>query len=161
MPSIAKRLSFYRACYQADSRELQLDDVSTFKAERWGWLDGREELASGAMPFAALSAELGEHLLQQQNLYQRELQLIYGVLPVCGRRSDAEGRTVRHCAPLVYFEARLESLGEARRPAWPSTSPSPSSTAACCASCSRPMPSRGWKACRCPAVRWTITTWPT
>ncbi|MBB4816997.1 hypothetical protein HNP29_000354 [Pseudomonas alcaligenes] len=116
MPSIAKRLSFYRACYQADSRELQLDDVSTFKAERWGWLDGREELASGAMPFAALSAELGEHLLQQQNLYQRELQLIYGVLPVCGRRSDAEGKAVRHCAPLVYFEARLESLGEGAPP---------------------------------------------
>src|SRR5690606_13463265 len=50
---------------------------------------------------------------KQQSLYQRELQLIYGVLPICGRlrREDAPALTV--CGPLVYYEARLTASADA------------------------------------------------
>lgn len=82
---VRRLIGFYRSCYLADSRDLDLDNLSKLPAERWAWLDGGEELVSGRLLSLPLSAELGAALERQQSLYQRELQLICGVLPICGR----------------------------------------------------------------------------
>lgn len=105
----ARRLiGFYRSCYLADSRDLDLDNLTRLPAQRWAWLDGREELASGGMPLLPLSAELGRALAEAQTLYQRELQLVYGVLPVCGRVQLETGASQAICGPLFYYEASLQ-----------------------------------------------------
>ncbi|KAB0546843.1 AAA family ATPase [Pseudomonas argentinensis] len=109
---IARLLAFYRSAYLADSRDLNLDNLSTLAAGRLAWLDGREELASGALPLLALAPGIGAELERQQRLYQRELQLVYGVLPVCGRLSGGDGPATAFCAPLVYYEATLNSGSE-------------------------------------------------
>lgn len=75
-PHARQLLGFYRSCYLADSRDLVLDNVGKLPANRWAWLDGREELASGGIPLLPLSAELGRALAEAQALYQRELQLV-------------------------------------------------------------------------------------
>ncbi|MBF8161744.1 ATP-binding protein [Pseudomonas mendocina] len=106
-PHARQLLGFYRSCYLADSRDLDLDNLGKLPANRWAWLDGREELASGALPVIALSPTLGAELEKQQNLYQRELQLIYGVLPICGRLKRDDAPTLTICGPLFYYEARL------------------------------------------------------
>jgi hypothetical protein len=106
----ARRLiGFYRSCYLADSRELDLDNLGKLPGERWAWFSGAEELTSGALPKLPLPPALGAALDKQQSLYQRELQLVYGVLPICGRlvAEDAPVRSV--CGPLIYYEARLEA----------------------------------------------------
>lgn len=109
---IARLLAFYRSAYLADSRDLNLDNLSALPAGRLAWLDGREELASGALPLLALPPGIGAELERQQRLYQRELQLVYGVLPVCGRLAGGEGPATAFCAPLVYYEATLNNGSE-------------------------------------------------
>nr|WP_288355036.1 AAA domain-containing protein [uncultured Pseudomonas sp.] len=109
---IARLLAFYRSAYLADSRDLNLDNLSTLQAGRLAWLDGREELANGALPLLALPPSIGAELERQQSLYQRELQLVYGVLPVCGRLSTESGPSTAFCAPLVYYEATLNNGSE-------------------------------------------------
>lgn len=101
-------IGFYRSCYLADSRELDLDNLSKLPTNRWAWLDGPEELLSGGLLRLPLTAELGAALDQAQRLYQRELQLIYGVLPICGRLSSAASGTLAVCGPLIYYEASLQ-----------------------------------------------------
>jgi len=107
--SARQLIGFYRSCYLADSRDLDLDNLGKLPAERWAWLDGREELVSGGLLSLPLNAELGAALERQQSLYQRELQLIYGVLPICGRLTASDAPAVPICGPLFYYEARLES----------------------------------------------------
>ena len=113
LEQVRQRIGFYRSCYLADSRDLDLDNLGKLRAERWAWLDGRDELACGDLPVVALPPALGAELDKQQSLYQRELQLIYGVLPICGRlkREDAPALTI--CGPLVYYEARLTASADA------------------------------------------------
>jgi len=110
---VRRRIGFYRSCYLADSRDLDLDNLGKLRPERWAWLDGRDELACGDLPVIALAPALGAELDKQQSLYQRELQLVYGVLPICGRlqREDAPALTL--CGPLVYYEARLSASADA------------------------------------------------
>ncbi|WP_256354889.1 hypothetical protein [Pseudomonas sp. sia0905] len=69
---IARLLAFYRSAYLADSRDLNLDNLSALPAGRLAWLDGREELASGALPLLALPPGIGAELERQQRLYQRD-----------------------------------------------------------------------------------------
>ena len=107
-PHARQLLGFYRSCYLADSRDLDLDNLGKLPANRWGWLDGREELASGGIPLLPLSAELGRALAEAQALYQRELQLVYGVLPICGRLQLESGGSQAICGPLFYYEASLQ-----------------------------------------------------
>lgn len=109
---IARLLAFYRSAYLADSRDLNLDNLSALPAGRLAWLDGREELASGALPLLALPPGIGAELERQQRLYQRELQLVYGVLPVCGRLTSEGGPSTAFCAPLIYYEASLNNGSE-------------------------------------------------
>ncbi|TBU75422.1 DEAD/DEAH box helicase [Phytopseudomonas daroniae] len=109
---IGQLLAFYRSAYLADSRDLNLDNLGKLPSERWAWLDGREELACGALPLLALAPSIGAELERQQRLYQRELQLVYGVLPVCGRLVTDDGSSTPFCAPLVYYEANLSSGSE-------------------------------------------------
>lgn len=104
---VRQRIGFYRSCYLADSRDLDLDNLGKLRAERWDWLRGQEELASATLPVIALPPTLGAELDKQQNLYQRELQLVYGVLPICGRLNREDAPALSICGPLVYYEARL------------------------------------------------------
>nr|WP_260679056.1 ATP-binding protein [Pseudomonas mendocina] len=107
-PHAHQLLGFYRSCYLADSRDLDLDNLGKLPANRWAWLEGREELASGGVPLLPLSAELGHGLAEAQALYQRELQLVYGVLPICGRLQLDSGGSQAICGPLFYYEASLQ-----------------------------------------------------
>lgn len=111
-PHARRLLGFYRSCYLADSRDMDLDNLGKQPAARWAWLDGREELASGSMPLVPLSAELGTALAEAQALYPRELQLIYGVLPVCGRLALETGGSQAICGPLFYYEASLQPTAD-------------------------------------------------
>ncbi len=111
-PHAHQLLGFYRSCYLADSRDLDLDNLGKLPANRWAWLDGREELASGGVPLLPLSAELGSALAEAQALYQRELQLVYGVLPICGRLQLETGASQAICGPLFYYEASLQPTAD-------------------------------------------------
>lgn len=70
-PRARQLLGFYRNGYLADSRDLDLDNLSKLPANRWVWLDGLEELVSGGIPLLPLSAELGRSLAEAQALYQQ------------------------------------------------------------------------------------------
>ncbi|WP_333984815.1 DEAD/DEAH box helicase [Ectopseudomonas khazarica] len=111
-PHAQRLLGFYRSCYLADSRDLDLDNIARLPGKRWAWLYGDEELASGGVPLLPLSAELGRELAEAQTLYQRELQLIYGVLPICGRQQLDGGASRAICGPLMYYEASLQATAD-------------------------------------------------
>ncbi|MDH0957510.1 hypothetical protein N5E99_11735 [Pseudomonas chengduensis] len=111
-PHARQFLGFYRSCYLADSRDLDLDNLGKLPANRWAWLDGCEELASGGIPLLPLSAELGRALAEAQALYQCELQLVYGVLPNCGRLQLEGGGSQAICGPLFYYEASLQAMAD-------------------------------------------------
>nr|WP_302054888.1 AAA domain-containing protein [Pseudomonas sp. KHPS1] len=111
-PHARQLLGFYRSCYLADSRDLDLDNLGKLPANRWAWLDGREELASGALTLLPLATDLGRALAEAQNLYQRELQLVYGVLPICGRLQLESGGAQTVCGPLFYYEASLQPTAD-------------------------------------------------
>ena len=111
-PHARQLIGFYRSGYLADSRDLDLDNLGKLPGKRWAWLDGREELASGGVPLLPLSAELGRNLAEAQALYQRELQLIYGVLPICGRLQLDGGGSQTICGPLFYYEASLQATAD-------------------------------------------------
>nr|WP_230874185.1 hypothetical protein [Pseudomonas chengduensis] len=58
-PHARQFLGFYRSCYLADSRDLDLDNLGKLPANRWAWLDGCEELASGGIPLLPLCVGRG------------------------------------------------------------------------------------------------------
>ncbi|WP_341503143.1 AAA domain-containing protein [Gallaecimonas sp. GXIMD4217] len=109
MDRTRRLIRFYQQCYQADSRELQLSDLLKLKDEQLFVLGGEEHLASGFLARAPLPLAQFEALDKGVRLYQRERQLVYGLLPVCGRLpASGLNNSRRLCAPLLYCDAELE-----------------------------------------------------
>lgn len=99
-------IAYLRDCYREDTRgggvtNLLHDSVSHriyFDEERF--LDGRVER------YPVHRAE-GLSAAKAAQLYQRERELLYGVLPVVGRAAGGSRGTFRICAPLLLYPARL------------------------------------------------------
>jgi len=106
-----RHISYFRECYEADNRELGLWNV--FRDKHWHlyFLDGQEELVTGAMPRVPIDASLAEKASKSQSLYQRERTLLYASYFVVGNVREA-GRARSICAPLLHYQAMLQQERE-------------------------------------------------
>lgn len=113
--NIKNYINFYKACYQADNRELSLWNVSKLKADCY-WLATRlDDLATNTCQKQPLPTKLGLTLHNKAQTYLREKCLIYGTLFVVGT-INKESRFFKDrsiCSPLVYYYAYLETENDA------------------------------------------------
>lgn len=96
---LRQRLQFYRNCYQAENRDLDLGGIlfyaqKQFTLQQLHVIEGRELLASGAMPMAPLEPNIGKELAMLLSVYTREVQLLYGLFFVSGYPNNAANQTL-------------------------------------------------------------------
>ncbi|MCE0558246.1 AAA domain-containing protein [Motilimonas sp. E26] len=100
-------IRYYRACYQADNRDLTLFNVFHRNCESTRFIQGRESLISGELPRYPLPRSYGEGLYQSQTLYKREKTLLYGSFFLLGKLPPSYPGKRTVCAPLLYYQAQV------------------------------------------------------
>ncbi|MCE2571306.1 DEAD/DEAH box helicase [Motilimonas eburnea] len=100
-------IRYYRACYQADNRDLTLFNVYHRDCEYTRFMQGRETLISNDIPRLPLAKSYGETLYQAQNTYQREKTLLYCSFFLLGKLPSSYPGKRKVCAPLLYYHAQV------------------------------------------------------
>ena len=101
-------IRYFTDCFEADNRELILEDFFGRKVENQHIITPKEELITNEAPLIPLDEKIGEALQKKLNLFQKEKELIYGSFFICGFTNNVQQKKVRICAPLFYFPAQLE-----------------------------------------------------
>lgn len=57
-------VNYYKTCYRADSRDLNLWNLFKIKASDRFIFSGEDELANGFMPRVPVPTDIGEHLVK-------------------------------------------------------------------------------------------------
>ncbi|MCP4691969.1 MAG: AAA family ATPase [Desulfobacterales bacterium] len=110
-------IRFFKTCYQADNREQTIWNIFSRKHEFLKVLTGEDadRLLEGGR--IELPEKYGESLASAAGAYRREKTLLLGGMFVAGRISGistfSKG-SKKICAPLLLFEADLESKGKTR-----------------------------------------------
>lgn len=69
---ISKLISYYKDCYQADTRTLSINNFLSSKIENRLFIDGRDEILNGDLPLLPISDEYAEEVSKNLSLYKRE-----------------------------------------------------------------------------------------
>lgn len=107
-----KITSYFRACYQADNRDLVITDFFGRKVEKRFLFEGKEELLNGFLPYAPVPEDVGEELSKTLKIYEKEKDLIYASMFIVGRSTDPRDKTSRICAPLFMYPAQLKQIDD-------------------------------------------------
>ena len=100
-------IRYYRACYQADNRDLTLFNVHHRHCENTRFIQGREALITGELPRYPLPRSYGESLYQAQTRFKREKTLLYGSFFLLGKLPSSYPGKRSVCAPILYYHAQV------------------------------------------------------
>ncbi|MTI31399.1 AAA domain-containing protein [Xanthovirga aplysinae] len=106
--NLPKLISYFHDCYQADNRELTLFDFLDSKVENRVYMEGKEELLTGAYPIVPIDSTKAVLIQKKLEIYEKEKELIYASFFICGHAADMKGEIKRVCAPLFYYSAQIE-----------------------------------------------------
>ncbi len=108
---LSKAISYFRACYQADNRTLQLPNFFSNKVEHRLLLSDAD-LITGNLPKVSVDPDWATDTLKDLKIYTKEKALYCCSLFMLGHTSVAEKKR-RVCAPLYLHPAQLtEKEGE-------------------------------------------------
>lgn len=109
MHDLPKLIRYFRDCYEADNRDLNLWDVFHGKVEHRYFVPKEEELLTGHLPILPLPEALGKEVEATLTLYEREKELYHMsfLLLAKGYSTGLRGDTI--VAPLLLHPATLES----------------------------------------------------
>ncbi len=107
-----KITGYFRACYQADNRDLVIKDFFSTKVEKRYLFEGSEELINGFLPYTPIPNEEGEELSKILKIYQKEKELFYCSLFIVGNSTESSKKNTRICAPLFMYPAQLHYIDE-------------------------------------------------
>lgn len=104
-------INYFHHCYLSDNRSLNIFNFLGPKVAHKVYFE-QEELINGMYPMIPLPNEQAELLLKNVRLFEKEKELIYGALFVCGTYVDFRGKSQSLCAPLLYYGSSIEKDDE-------------------------------------------------
>ncbi len=105
--SINKIIAYFNDCYQADNRDLSIDNFFSPKVEKRIIMEGREELVDGYYPQLPVNHTKAEEIVKDLTLYYKEKELLYGTMFILGKKKGGRGKNQAICSPLFFFPAEL------------------------------------------------------
>jgi len=108
---IARLISYYKDCYQADTRTLTLTNFFSKKVENRWMVEGKEELLNGNLPYLPINDQLADDIEKNLSIYKKEKELYYCTFFVIGSGRGLE-RSDKICAPLFLFPASIVEADE-------------------------------------------------
>ena len=100
-------ISYYKDCYQADTRTLTINNFFSARIENRFFVDGNDELLNGNMERYPISDAYAEKLKTNLALYKREKVLYCAAFFVIGRQEEALRKDSKICAPLFLYPAEV------------------------------------------------------
>lgn len=107
----SRRIGYFRACYEADNRDLRLLDFLGDGVDHPLLLAGEDDVESGFSAVVAIPEEAAQAMDRTLRLYTAERELLFGGVFVIGGRLAAAGGWERLCAPLFLYPAELMADG--------------------------------------------------
>ncbi len=120
--------SFYKDCYEADTRTVSLTNIFSSKVENRHFLSGTDELLNEHLPRLPVDITTAELTLENVNAYNKEKSLYLCAFFMVGKGQQEGKRTNSICAPLFFYPAKIEEqdglyfLTVDKRLAFPNTS---------------------------------------
>ena len=108
MDLVSKKIQFYRACFEADNRSLQLNSIYGNKVSHLKVL-GDSDLLSGKVPATVVDEAWGTECSKTLKLYEKEKSLYLGAFFVVGS-IRVMNKKQKLLAPLLLFPAKLEKV---------------------------------------------------
>lgn len=105
-------IAYFRDCYQADNRDLNLDNFFGTKVEKRIVLGGKEELIDGYYPRMPVNNKKAAEIVKDLALHYKEKELLYCSLFVIGKKKGYRGRTQPVCSPLFFYPATIELVDD-------------------------------------------------
>ncbi|NQZ75795.1 MAG: AAA family ATPase [Ekhidna sp.] len=102
-------ISYYKECYQADTRTLVINNFFGSRVENRFVIDGEDEVLNGNMERYPIPDDYADALRSNLTLYKREKVLYCCAFFVIGRQEEALRKDSKICAPLFLFPAELDS----------------------------------------------------
>ncbi|MCB0644234.1 MAG: hypothetical protein KDC44_21470, partial [Phaeodactylibacter sp.] len=110
MKELPRKIQFYRSCFEADNRALQLNSVYSAKAGHLRLLNDADLLTGKVVAYHA-TAEWAAPCLKTLNLYSKERELYCGALFVLGA-VRVLNKKQKLIAPLLLYPAGLRKKGK-------------------------------------------------
>lgn len=100
-------LSFYKSCYEADTRTFSLTNLLSAKVENRYFLEGDDEILNEHLPKIPLSSSVAQPVLENLSTYGQEKSLYLSAFFICGRQTGQNGKSNIICAPLFFYPATV------------------------------------------------------
>ncbi len=107
---IPKLISYYKDCYQADTRTLSVTNFFNAKVENRYFFEGNDELLNGNLKHYPLPPEYAEAVEKNLAIYKREKVLYCSAFFIIGTRQDTLRKESKVCAPLLLYPSKIVSL---------------------------------------------------
>ena len=105
-------ISYFWECYRSDNRTTVLLDFSSKKVEDQLYIELKEELINGQIPYISIPYQHAVQISKTMQLFAKEKEFIYASFFIGGYVLDAQGKKVKIFAPLFYYPAKLEFVEE-------------------------------------------------
>lgn len=106
MSEASKKIDYFRSCFEADKRSLQLYSFFSSKVSQPIFLED-SDLLTGILPYQPLSEEWGEKSLKTLSVYAKEKKLYYCAFFIFGTTTIIN-RKQKLIAPLLLYPAELK-----------------------------------------------------
>ncbi len=107
MHNIKNIVKLVHDCFDADKRQQSFWNIFSSKYQHLSVLDGDEELLTEISAEYNVGYKYATDIRKTLTAYKREKELIYSSFLLVGKCSN-ESLSKTICAPLVYFDAKLE-----------------------------------------------------
>ncbi len=107
MTNFSNIISYFRDCYQADTRTLSLTNFFSSKVENKFVVEGEDELLNGHLPYLPVTSDYYDEVSKNLNLYKKEKELYACAFFIVGTSEDSYEKSHKICAPLFLYPARL------------------------------------------------------
>ncbi len=104
---IQRQLSYFKECYQADTRTLSITNIFQSKIENRYFFEGQEHLLTEDLNELPLPDDYAREVLKNLSIYQREKILYYCALFVVGKNPDSLAKSGKICAPVILYPAEI------------------------------------------------------
>lgn len=104
---ISNIISYFRACYQADNRDIAIWNFFGDKMQKRIVIEGKEELITGFLPYSHIDPEKAQDIQKTLSLYRKEKELIYCSFFIIGKSSTFKDKTRKICSPLFFYPAKI------------------------------------------------------
>ena len=99
--------AYFRECYLSDNRNTTIHNFLGQKVTHKVFFE-KEELINGDYPLVPIPEKQGNILLKNTRLFEKERELLYGSVFICGSYVDFRGVLQSLCSPLFYSNVTIE-----------------------------------------------------